>query len=317
MLLAVFIFLLVYGIWLNGNNPGDDNPNTDGNTDLLELDPGDVGGDLFVKTDAFSDGFVQSISSDFESAGFGGSLGLTAFPDSYEALDAFCNGSSDVVITMVWLDAENCAAAGDSQLIEMWVAYSALAIVVHPDNDWVDSLSMDDLDELFGYAENWSDLDSDWPESTVWRYFPSRDTSEFQAFVNTVLSGDADLLLNLDHIVEGGDMLDQDALLEDVYGIGFMSYQVYVDGDQALELAPIDDVIPDIDTVSNIDYPLAQPMILYTTSAALNDRPQVAAYVSYLLDVANEYAAGYGFTPMTEREYDHNLTLLQEAMGFE
>ncbi|MDP6580522.1 MAG: substrate-binding domain-containing protein, partial [Vicinamibacterales bacterium] len=66
----------------------------------------------------------------------------------------FCAGETDISNAsrpIRAVEMEACAAAG-IEFIEVPIAYDGIAIVVHPDNDWVDTLTPDDLRRMWAPA---------------------------------------------------------------------------------------------------------------------------------------------------------------------
>src|SRR5690606_9323657 len=74
-----------------------------------------------------------------------------------------------------------CEPAGVSSmddLLEFQVGIDALSVVVHPQNDWAQCLTVEQLNYAFraGGAERWSDLDPSWPEEKIIFYYPGTDS---------------------------------------------------------------------------------------------------------------------------------------------
>ncbi|MDP7240554.1 MAG: substrate-binding domain-containing protein, partial [Dehalococcoidia bacterium] len=58
----------------------------------------------------------------------------------------------------------------DIGYIELPVAYDGLAVMVHPSNDWVEYLTVEELNEIWrpeSPIKNWSDIRPGWPEEEI------------------------------------------------------------------------------------------------------------------------------------------------------
>jgi phosphate transport system substrate-binding protein len=79
------------------------------------------------------------------------------------------------------------------QFIELPVALDGLSVVVNPQNDWVDKLTVEHLQAIYledGSARKWRDLNPDWPDQTIKVYSPGTDLGTFDYFKEVVVPKD-------------------------------------------------------------------------------------------------------------------------------
>lgn len=86
----------------------------------------------------------------------------------------------------------------------------------------------------------------------------------------------------------------------DPNAIGFFGYAYYRDNRDALSLLAVDGVRPTSTSVEHGTYPLARPLFVYASPNVLQEKPQVAAFVSYYLQNVNTAIEEVGYFPASE-----------------
>ena len=74
--------------------------------------------------------------------------------------------------------------------VEFKVAVDGLTVVVHPENDWCNCLSVEQLKAIWqprSKIKNWSDLDSSWPEKEIKLYGPGTGSGTFDYFTEVIV----------------------------------------------------------------------------------------------------------------------------------
>ena len=67
----------------------------------------------------------------------------------------------------------------------MKLHYDGFSVVVNKDNDFVDSLTVDELKKLWvedGKVKKWSDIRPEWPEEEIKFYSPGTDSGTYRLF---------------------------------------------------------------------------------------------------------------------------------------
>ena len=75
------------------------------------------------------------------------------------------------------------------EYFEFLVGVDGLSVMVSPDNDFVECLTIEQLHELWkpeSMISNWSDLNPDWPDKRVNFYGPGTDSGTFDYFTEEV-----------------------------------------------------------------------------------------------------------------------------------
>ncbi len=229
----------------------------------------------------------------------------------------FCRGETDISnasrpIKTIEVDA--CRQHG-IDYIELPVAYDGLAVVVHPDNTWVDFLTVAELKRLWepaaqGRITRWNQIRPEWPAREVHLFGPGVDSGTFDYFTEAIV-GQEDASRG-DYTSSEDDNVLVQGVAGDPYALGFFGLAYYEENRGKLKLVPIDDeddtngrgpILPSADTVRTGTYrPLSRPVFIYLSRRAV-DRPEVRAFVEFYLAHVPALAREAGYVPLSDGEY--------------
>ncbi|WP_066173396.1 PstS family phosphate ABC transporter substrate-binding protein [Bacillus marinisedimentorum] len=201
------------------------------------------------------------------------------------------------------------AEENDVNLEEVILAYDGLTVAVSQQNDYVDSLTVDQLKEIFladSGKTKWSDINPDWPDETIKIFAPGHDSGTFDYFNEVILE---DKPMRED---EGVTLSEDDNVLvrgiqNDPNAIGFFGYAYYYENQQTLKALGIDNgngpVKPDMDTIQSGEYePLSRPLFTYLNTSSL-EKPEVKDFAKFVLENAGMMAEEVGYVPLPEDKY--------------
>jgi phosphate transport system substrate-binding protein len=105
----------------------------------------------------------------------------------------------------------------------------------------------------------------------------------------------------------------------DKYGLGFFGVAYYQENKDKLKLVGVDGgkgcIMPSIETISNGTYsPLARPVYIYVSSAAIK-KPEVVEFVQYYLNEVSSLLKDVGYVPLTNEEYAAEHKKLEEFIN--
>ena len=237
-------------------------------------------------------------------------------------LEKFCRGEtqiSDASRPIKDDEVQACAGSGIDDIVELQVAIDALTVMVHPDNDFVDCLTVQQLHDLFkaGGATRWSDIDPSWPDEDIIFFFPGTDSGTFDYFVEAIVEGVDE---NATH--RGGgtketasedDNVLAAGIEQEKYAIGYFGFAYFQEAGQTLKAVSIDGgsgcVAPSLETALDGSYaPLSRPLFIYTRESLLANRPEVLGLSYFYLDNATALVQDVGYVPMPD-------DLLQEQVA--
>ena len=204
----------------------------------------------------------------------------------------FCAGETDISDAsrpVKDAEVELCDENGIN-FIELPVAYDGLTVAVHPDNDWVDSLTVAELNHIFrpdDYAARWSDVRAGFPDMEITLFAPGADSGTFDYFTETI-NGDGGVHRSDNTTFSEDDNVLVQGVSGERGGIGYFGFSYYANNTDRLKAVPVindagEPVVPSLETINNGSYnPLSRPLFIYVSVASL-ERPEVAAFVEYYL----------------------------------
>jgi phosphate transport system substrate-binding protein len=236
--------------------------------------------------------------------------------------ERFCAGETDISNASRPIDAderEACAAAG-IEFTEIPVAWDGLSVVVNPANDFVTCLTVPELRRVWepgSVVRTWSDVRAEWPAEPIRLYGPGTDSGTFDYFTETV-NGETGAS-RPDYQASEDDNILVQGIAGDRYSLGYFGYAYYTESADRLKLVAVDGgagcVAPSDATIADGTYaPLSRPIFMYVKHAALA-RPEVNAFVTFLLTEAAELVPSTGYHALSAQEYADALARVAAAAG--
>lgn len=219
------------------------------------------------------------------------------------AFTAFCTGDDIHVIAsnqpFPQDDKLRCAAVG-RELITFTVGIQALAVVVNPNNDFLNNITIDELTDLAA-AKRWSDVDLSWPREEVQRYIPDIGNISLQLFwVEKLLGGDpvvARSLIGNFNLVNNGALLVQ-GVNSNPYAIGMFDYAIYLQNAGGLKLLFVEGVAPTVQSIQQERYRLTLPLYLYADARQVRQLTELQDFLTYYLENVNLFVGQVGLFPI-------------------
>lgn len=203
------------------------------------------------------------------------------------------------------------AEANGIEYLQLSVAYDGLAVVVNPENDWVESFTVEELRKIWKpeAQENvtrWSQIRDEWPDEELHLYGPGVASGTYDYFTEVIVgeSGSS----RGDYTASEDDNVLVQGVATDRYALGFFGLAYYEENQDRLKLVAVDDgsgnsVKPDLQTVANNSYrPLSRPLFIYVTREAAQ-KEAVQHFIEFYLDTAPEIAEEIGYVPMPDSAY--------------
>jgi phosphate transport system substrate-binding protein len=239
---------------------------------------------------------AEYLAAMFQDEGYSGNITIDSI-GSGGGYERFAAGESDVSNASRAIRESEIEAAREigREPIEFRIGTDALAVVVNPENDWVDDASLEELAQIMT-AERWSDVNPDWPNEEILRFIPGTDSGTFDYFVETVFDEDEEPILAAPNtqLSEDDNILVQ-GIEGSPYSIGFFGYAYYDGEGDRLKILSIDGVEANTENVDNGTYPIARPLFMYSDAEIMREKPQVAAWLAYVLTNAREGMLGVGY----------------------
>ena len=192
----------------------------------------------------------------------------------------------------------------------MRVAFDGLAVVVNPQNSWVNDITIEELRKIWepaaqGVITRWNQVRPEWPDEEIHLYGPGVASGTYDYFTEAIVgqSGSS----RGDYTASEDDNVLVQGIAGDRYGLGFFGLAYYEENQNKLKLIAVDNgeraVYPSVETVSDGTYsPLSRPVYIYVNSLAA-ERPEVVEFVHFYLDSAPEITKQIGYVPLPDAMY--------------
>lgn len=236
------------------------------------------------------------------------SVGVSGTGGGFEK---FCNGETDISEASRPIkddEAERCVENG-IEFVELGIANDGLAVVVHPDNDFAQCLSVGEISSMWradSPVTNWSEVRSGFPDLEISLYGPGTDSGTFDFFTEEINGESGSINTAYNDIGE-----DDNAAVLGVAGSAGNSAFIplsFVEaaGDQVraieIENEAGDCVAPSLEAVMDASYnPLGRQLFLYPSEAAL-EKPEVLAFLEFYITNQSAIAETAGFIPLTDEQ---------------
>ena len=200
------------------------------------------------------------------------------------------------------------AKANGVEYIELAIAYDGLSVMVSHDNDFVDSLTVEELGRIWApdsTVMTWKDVRPEWPDEAIKLYAPGTDSGTFDYFTE-VINGKAGAS-RTDFTPSEDDNVLVQGIAGDKYSLGYFGYAYYMENTDKLKIVKIDNgsgaVEPTFDTIMDGSYaPLSRPIFMYVAAKSLA-QPHVQAFVDYFLGEGTALVSEVGYVQLSEEDY--------------
>ncbi|HND81067.1 MAG TPA: PstS family phosphate ABC transporter substrate-binding protein [Accumulibacter sp.] len=228
----------------------------------------------------------------------------------------FCRGEVDMASAsrpILKKELDDCGKSG-VRFYEMPIAYDALTVVVNPQNTFVNSLSVDDLQKLWepaaqGKVSTWKDVNPAWPAQKIVFFAPGADSGSFESFTEVIV-GTARAARNDVSTAEDHDVLVE-RIAANKDALGYLGLSHYVDNQKRLKALAIGEgkaaIAPTVDNIRNGSYqPLSRPVFLYVSERSL-EKKAVKEFLDYFMKNAPRLVKEANSLALPARAYAENL----------
>ena len=239
--------------------------------------------------------------------------------------ERFCAGETDISDASRPIDEEEAAICADAgiEYVEYTVAIDALTVVVNPENDWVDCLTVEQLNTIWGpeaegTIDNWNQVDPSFPDQALALAGPGTDSGTFDYFTE-VVNGDGGAS-RADYNASEDDNVIVQAVAGDPGALGYFGFTYYEENQDSLRALEIDGgggcVAPSVDGARDGTYtPLARPIFIYVKTESIQTEPQVQAFVDFYLNNLGTIAESAAYIPVPDEIATENLDKLATQEG--
>jgi phosphate transport system substrate-binding protein len=233
----------------------------------------------------------------------------------------FCAGETDLSNASRPIEDEEKQACAKKhiQYRELQVANDGLSVIVNPDNDWAECLTVDQLKRIWepdSKVQNWSDLDDQYPDEKLELFGPGTDSGTFDFLTDKIVGKEGSS--RSDYSASEDDNVTVTGVSGSKGALGYLGLSYVEQNPGKIKAVEVDGgdgcVAPSVQTVQDGSYkPLSRPLLIYARVDALEDKLQVSEFLSFLLERQAALARKALFVPLTAEQHEKAVTVLEGA----
>lgn len=226
----------------------------------------------------------------------------------------FCRGETDfndASRPMKDEEREACAENG-IEAVEFSVAFDGLSVLVNPENDFADCLTVEELRQIWepgSQVKRWNDVRPEWPDQALTLYGPDTDSGTFDYYTETIVGQEG--ASRPDYTASADDNVLVQGIAGDEDALGYFGFAFYEQNSEQLRLVGVDGgdgcVEPTRETIESGEYaPLSRPLFVYVRRDAL-EKPEIAALMRFYLTEGPALATEVGYVEAPADVYEEGL----------
>ena len=292
-------------------------------TDQPSGDLTSLSGDITVDGSSTVFPITEAVAEEFGTLTEGNVWVTVGVSGTGGGFEKFCNGEthiSDASRPIKASEVETCAQEG-IEFIEVPVAIDGLTVMVNPNNDFVECMTIEELHTIWspqaeGQITRWSQVRPSWPDEPINLYGPGVDSGTFDYFTETV-NGEAGASRG-DYTASEDDNVLVQGVSGDPNSLGYFGYAYYIENQNQLKAVAIDGgsgcVEPTEETINNGSYsPLSRPIFIYVRQDAA-EQPHVQEFVRfYLSQDGRQLVSDVGYIPFPDQVYELALARFEQG----
>lgn len=276
------------------------------------------GGEQVIKVDGSSTVFpiTEAVAEEFQKSKGGRVRVTVGISGTGGGFKKFTRGEIDVADASRPILAEEMEAARQNgvEYVELPVAFDALTVVVNPQNDWVTSMTVEELKKVWepeaqGRVTHWNQVRPEWPNEKIALFGAGADSGTFDYFTEAVV-GKAKASRG-DYTASEDDNVLVQGVEGNKYALGYIPYAYFAPHSTRMKAVGVawtknktpDPVMPSPENVLAGTYnPLSRPLFIYVSRKAL-DKPEVREFVEFYLKSVGGLAREVKYLPLPDGAY--------------
>jgi phosphate transport system substrate-binding protein len=166
-------------------------------------------------------------------------------------------------------------------------------------------------------VNNWNQVDASFPDEKLSLFGPGTDSGTFDYFTGEINGEEG--ASRSDYNASEDDNTTVTGVAGEKGGLGYFGFSYFEENQDKLNAVEIDGgdgcVAPSVTAAQDGTYkPLSRPLFIYVKKDALT-RPEVAAFMQYILDNETAIAEASQFVPLTDEQLTKAKSDLETALG--
>ncbi|MDO8348818.1 MAG: PstS family phosphate ABC transporter substrate-binding protein [Planctomycetota bacterium] len=274
-----------------------------------------------VKVDGSSTVFpvAEAVAEEFQKAKKGAIKVTVGIAGTGGGFKKFARGETDVSNASRPISKEEMKACKEAgiEYIELPICFDALTVAVNPKNDWVSTITVDELKKIWEPAPkdkahpvtHWNHVRAEWPAEKIALFGAGSDSGTFDYFTEAVC-GKAKASRGDFTASEDDNVLVQ-GIEGNKYALGYIPFAYYEPRKDKMKALAIEwpknsvktAVLPSMENVLKGVYnPLSRPLFMYVNKKSA-DKPEVKEYVEFFLKEGAALAQEVKYLPLPAAAY--------------
>ena len=307
----------------NGGNSGDGSGGSNGGDGSSGSES--LSGDIRVSGSSTVYPVAQEVSRRFAEQNPDVSFNLTRDGSSGGFENVFIPGDSDLNNASRPISDEEVQRCRDTgfEPVEFFIAQDALTVVVNNNADWVDSMSIEEVRQIWSpdtAPELWSDVNSEWPDEPFDLYGAATTSGTFDYFTEAVVGEEGSIRDDFEG-TEEDDLIAQ-GVRGNEYAMGYLPFAYYTNNPDTVKALSISQdggeaVQPSLEGAKSGNYPLARPLFFYANMSNVQEEEALQEFLQFYIDQSDEnyIAESIGYVPGSQDMVDANTENLEAAIA--
>ncbi|MDB9375161.1 PstS family phosphate ABC transporter substrate-binding protein [Nodularia sphaerocarpa] len=236
------------------------------------------------------------------------------FSGTSSGFEKFCAGETDISNASRPILQQEMVACDKNgvRYFELPIAYDALTVAVHPQNDWAKDITIAELKKIWepaaeGKITRWNQVRASWPDRPLNLYGAGDKSGTFDYFTEATV-GKA-RASRKDYTASEDDDVIVAGINKDPNALGYFGYAYYEQNQDKLKALAVDSgkgaVLPSRETVEKSQYqPLSRPLFIYANFELAQKKPAVKDFLEFYLKTAPQTAISVGYAPLPDEAYN-------------
>ena len=222
-----------------------------------------------------------------------------------DGFEAFCGGTTQISNASRPIKDDEVQACQENgiEFVEIPVALDGLTVVVNPQNDFANNITLDQLRTLWetnaeGQITTWNQVNPEWPEQQINLYGPGTESGTFDFFTERVNGEEGES--RSDYQASEDDNVLVQGVSGDPNALGYFGFGYFEQNQQQLKALTVDSIAPSTETIQSGGYPLSRPLFIYVSTQALEENSSVQEFVNFHLENLNQFVEQAQYVPLSD-----------------
>jgi phosphate transport system substrate-binding protein len=229
-----------------------------------------------------------------------------------DGFEAFCAGSTDISDASRAIKPEEIQVCEENgvEFIELPIAFDGLSVVVNPDNEFAQEITVEELQTMWEPAAadtitTWNQVRAEWPEEELALFGPGTESGTYDYFAEEVADPESEEpALRPDYESSEDDNVIVQGVEGEETALGFFGYSYFQANSEGLRALAVDGgdggVQPSIETIADGTYPLSRPLFIYVNTQKLEENEALQPFIDNYLGNLGQYVEEGGYVVLPD-----------------